>query len=200
MDCLSDPQFDELISIIKDLNLHHRNRILFTNSVEKEETLKRCERVINHLSCLTIRIPPLREHKENIPHLASLYISVLNMRFAKEIVGLEPDAMKLLQDYNWPFNYDQFKRILNELVTSVSSSYITASAVSAILCKELSDTVLNDNGKIYVNLNQSLEQINMDIIKILLNEEKNNQSNVAKKLDISRTTLWRMMQKMGLGD
>ncbi|HWT75104.1 MAG TPA: PrpR N-terminal domain-containing protein [Mobilitalea sp.] len=200
MDSLTDPQFSELISIIKDLNLHHRNRILFTISVEKEEALQRCERVINNLSCLTLRIPPLREHKEDIPNLASLYISVLNMRFAKEIVGLEPDAMKLLQNYNWPFNYDQFKRILNELVSSASSSYITTSAVSSILCKELSDTVLNDNGKIYVNLNQSLEQINMDIIKILLNEEKNNQSNVAKKLDISRTTLWRMMQKMGISD
>lgn len=195
-DCLTDGQFSELISIIKDLNLHQRNRIIFTLSIEKEISRLRSEKIINSLSCLTLRIPPLREHKEDIPNLASLYISVLNMRFAKEIVGLEPDAMKLLQEYNWPFNYDQFKRILNELVISASSSYITASAVNSLLRRELSDTAMNDNGKICINLNQPLEKINMDIIKILLNEEKNNQSNVAKRLDISRTTLWRMLQKL----
>ncbi len=199
MNSLTDVQFSELCSIIKDLNLHYRNRILFTNSVESEDSILRCEKVINSLSCLTLRIPPLREHKEDIPNLTSLYISVLNMRFAKEIVGLEPDAMKLLQEYNWPFNYDQFKRILDELVTSAASSYITASAVSTLLCRELSDTVTNDNGKIYVNLNQTLEQINIDIIKILLNQTKNNQSKVAKNLDISRTTLWRMLQKIDMG-
>ncbi len=200
MNSLTDAQFSELCSIIKDLNLHQRNRILFTNSVESEDSIRRCEKVINSLSCLTLKIPPLREHKEDIPNLASLYISVLNMRFAKEIVGIEPDAMKLLQEYNWPFNYDQFKRILNELVTSATSSYITASAVSALLCRELSDTVINDNGKIYVNLNQTLEEINIDIIKILLNQAKNNQSKVAKNLGISRTTLWRMLQKMEAGN
>ncbi len=196
MNSLTDAQFSELCSIIKDLNLHRRNRILFTNSVENEESIKRCEKVINSLSCLTLKIPPLRDHKEDIPNLASLYISVLNMRFAKEIIGLEPDAMKLLQEYNWPFNYDQFKRILNELVTSATSSYITESAVSSLLSRELSDTVMNDNGKIYVNLNQTLEQINIDILKILLYQAKNNQSKVAKNLGISRTTLWRMLQKL----
>ncbi|MGB8451981.1 MAG: PrpR N-terminal domain-containing protein [Anaerocolumna sp.] len=196
MNYLTEVQFSELCSIIRDLNLHHRNRILFSNSVENEESILRCEKIINSLSCMTLRIPPLREHKENIPNLASLYISELNMRFAKEIVGLEPDAMRLLQEYNWPFNYDQFKRILNELVTSATSSYITTSAVSSLLCRELSDTVINDNGKIYVNLNQTLEEINLDILKILLNQDKNNQSRVAKNLGISRTTLWRMLQKM----
>ena len=87
---------------------------------------------------------------------------------------------------------------MNELVTSATSSYITASAVSNLLRRELSDTIINDNGKIYVNLNQTLEQINIDILKILLNQEKNNRSKVAKNLGISRTTLWRMLQKMGI--
>jgi transcriptional regulator with PAS, ATPase and Fis domain len=200
IDCLSDDHFSELCSIIKDLNLHQRNRIIFTNSEDKEPSIRRTEKLVNTFSCLTLKIPPLRDHKEDIPSLASLYISVLNMRFAKEIVGFEPHAMKLLQEYNWPFNYDQFKRILDNLVMAASSSYITASAVSGLLCKELSDTVINDNGKIYVNLNQTLDQINTDIIKILLNEENNNQSNVAKRLGISRTTLWRMLQKLNPAD
>lgn len=198
MNYLTDSQFSELCSIIKDLNLHHRNRIFFTNSIENEEALKRCEKVINSLSCLTLRIPPLREHNEDIPNLASLYISVLNMRFAKEIVGLEPDAIKLLQDYNWPYNYDQFKRIVSSLVTTANSSYITASAVKGFLNKELSNTVIGNADKIYVNLDQTLEQINIDILKILLHQEENNQSKVAKKLGISRSTLWRMLQKLEL--
>lgn len=195
MDCLSEDQFKEFCSIIKDLNLHHRNRIIFTNSEDKETSVIRTQKLINTFSCLTLKLSPLRDRKADIPNLSSLYISVLNMRLAKEIIGFEPNAMKLLQEYNWPFNYDQFKRILNELVVSASSSYVTETAVSELLGKELSDAFINDNGKIYVNLNQTLEQINYDIVKILLNEEANNQSNVAKRLGISRTTLWRMLQK-----
>ncbi len=195
---LPNDRFIELLSIIKDLNVHRKNRILFTNTVDKDVSLHYSEKIINTLSCLTLTIPPLREHKDDIPNLASLYISVLNMRFAKEIVGFESAALKLMQEYNWPFNFDQFKRILSQLVTVTTTSYITADMVSAILGKELSDTIQMDNGKIYVNLNQTLEEINLEIIKILLNQESNNQSKVAKILGIGRSTLWRMMQKMDM--
>lgn len=193
MESLSDAKFAELLSIISDLNLTARNRMLFTfHYDESGKPSPRCQKLLNTFSCLTLEIPPLREHLEDIPNLASLYISALNVRLSTEVIGLEPEALRLLQAYGWPYNYDQFKRIMNELVSTAKKPYITASAVSRLLHQELPAGSQSHNA---LDLNRTLDEINLDILQIILSEEHGNQSAAAKRLGISRTTLWRMLQK-----
>ncbi len=106
---------------------------------------------------------------------------------------MESTAVKLLQSYDWPYNYDQFKRIINELVSAAEKPYIDAASVSKLLHKELpSRTSLHSS----LNLNRTLEEINLEILQIILAKVNGNQSAAAKQLGISRTTLWRMLQKM----
>lgn len=194
IETLSDSKFAELISIISDLNLTARNRMIFTfHYSEHGEIPRRCQQIMNTFSCLTLETPPLRDHLEDIPNLASLYISALNMRLSTEVIGLESAAVKLLQSYDWPYNYDQFKRIINELVSAAEKPYIDAASVSKLLHKELpSRTSLHSS----LNLNRTLEEINLEILQIILAKVNGNQSAAAKQLGISRTTLWRMLQKM----
>ena len=194
METLSDARFAELLSIISDLNLTGRNRMLFTFSYDPDGSIPlRCQKLMNTFSCLTLRLPPLREHPQDIPDLASLYISALNMRLSTEVIGLEPEAVRLLQKFSWPFNYDQFKRILNELVTNARTPYITAQAVSRLLSQELYPSILPNSS---LDLDRTLEEINLEILQIVLAKEHQNQSAAAKRLGISRTTLWRMLQKL----
>lgn len=195
---LSDAQFLELFNIIKDLSVHKRNRILFTYSYNANDGMAdRCQHLINLLSCLTLYIPSIRSHKNDIPNLASLYISTLNMRMAKEIIGFEPEALSNLQAYDWPYNFDQFKRVINELVTITDSPYIKLSSVTKLIKQEMrlaySAPKPVDNT---LNINRTLEEINLDILQQIMAEERGNQSETAKRLGISRTTLWRMLQKL----
>lgn len=190
---LPDAQFAELISIIADLNLTVKNRLLFTFRKESDGAIpERCQKVLDTFSCLRLEIEPMRTHLSDMPNLASLYISNLNMRLAKEVVGIEPDGIRQLQSYSWPGNYDQFQRIMNELVTAADSPYIKAASVSRALRREL-PVVLTASP---LDLNRTLEEINLDILKQVLSEEGGNQSTAARRLGISRTTLWRMLQKL----
>lgn len=190
---LSDAQFEELLGIIVDLNLTQKNRILITFHYDADGNMPaRCRRVLNRLTCLLLEIAPMRTHLSDMPNLVSLYIGNLNMKLAKEVVGIEPEGIRQMQSYTWPGNYDQLERIMNELVASADSPYIRASEVSRLLRRELPCAVSAPS----LDLHRTLEEINLDILRQILAECGGNQSTAARKLGISRTTLWRMLQKI----
>ena len=196
MEILSEDQFNELFSIIRDLNLYKRNRMIFTFSYGDDGNITpRCRHLINHYSCLTMHIPPLRNRLGEIPNLVSLYISNLNIQLAKEIIGLEAKGLELLQNYDWPDNFNQFKRILNELVTVTTTPYIKAVTVAEILRKE-KPQFPSITGECPFDLTKTLEEINLEIVQRVMAEENGHQTAAANRLGISRSTLWRMLQKV----
>lgn len=190
---LSDSQFAELLSIIVDLNLSRKNRILFTfHYGENGNMTVRCQKVLNTLTCLLLEIPPMRTHLKDMPNLVSLFISNLNIKLAREVIGIEPEGIQQMQSYKWPGNYDQLERIMTELVSCASTPYILASDVNRLLKRELPRPVPSSS----FDIHRTLEEINLDILRLILAECDGNQSAAAKRLGISRTTLWRMMQKL----
>lgn len=193
MSILSDAQIAELVSIIADLNLTSKNRFFFTFRYDPDGSVPaRCRKILDSFSCLRLEIEPTRMHLDDIPNLVSLYISNLNIYLAKEIVGVETEGLKLLTEYTWPGNYEQFQRIMQELVSTATTPYITTDAVSRLLRREMPAVQVG----VTFDLSQTLEEINLDILRQVLAEEGGNQSSTAKRLGISRTTLWRMIQKL----
>lgn len=198
---LPESRRQQLLSIMVDMNLCKRNRMIFSCICPARQGVpKEAMEFINLLSCVTIHLPPLRERAEEIPTLSSLYLNTLNVSMANQIIGFEPEAMDLLQHYDWPANYTQFKRILNELALVTSTPYIQTRHVAALLEKENEQNTLSTHlssdtsGSCTLDLNRSLDEINQDIIRMVLAEAKGNQSAAAKRLAISRTTLWRYLK------
>lgn len=195
---LSETQHKQFLSLSQDINLPRRNRLIFSFASDPDGAVsKSCMEYVNLLSCLSIHLPPLRTRKDEIPTLANLSISALNISLAKEILGLQPQAMDMLMDYDWPGNYTQFERILNELAVVTTTPYILEDTVSAVLSREA--TVLTSHTGTgphlpSLNLNRTLEEINQDIINAVLEEANGNQTQAAKRLGISRTTLWRILK------
>lgn len=209
---LDEERARKLLSIIVDMNLCHRNRLIFSCVCSRSgEIPKTCMEFVNLLTCLTIRLKPLRERTEDIPTLANLYLSNLNVSLAKEILGLTPGAMELLKSFDWPENYTQFKRILSELTVITTSSYITEETLSGLLEMEKKTTFrrvgpgaspsgiegesgVSHSSSVILDLKRPLDEINQDIIHAVLEETKGNQTAAAKRLGISRTTLWRLLK------
>ncbi len=193
---LTDTQFSELFSSVRDFGAHKRNRLLFLASCgSKEEMDPRYHHLADSLNCLTLFMPPLRSHPEDIPRLASLYISTLNMQTARAVIGFEPEAALKMKDYAWPGNYDQFRRVLDELVMVTETPYISTCNVEKVLAREqaLYPPVRTSSDPLPTNM--TLEQVNLLFLQRVLAEEKGNQKRTAERLGISRTTLWRMLQK-----
>lgn len=193
---LSDSKYNQLLSIMSETNLCKRNRILMSFQTDKNTSLpERCMALMNQYSCLTLNIHPLRDRAEELPSLSSIHISQLNLELGKQIIGFENDAMELMQAYKWPDNFTQFKRVLQQLLVITDTPYIK---------KEETETILNNETRFYManhsqtemhfNFDRTLDEINKDIVQQALIESNGNQSQAAKKLGISRTTIWRFLK------
>lgn len=199
IEALSKERSQQLLSLIVDVSLNKRNRLILSCTSNLNALIPSvAQEFVNRLSCLTIWLSPLRERAMEITSLSSIYLGSLNVELGKQIIGFEPRAMELLQQYHWPQNYTQFKRLLNELAVVTTTPYITSISVSNLLDKERNTIGGNyttvDNGSL-LNLNRPLDEITQDIINQVLTQKHGNQAATAKQLGISRTTLWRYLNR-----
>ncbi|PNV62383.1 propionate catabolism operon regulatory protein PrpR [Clostridium sp. chh4-2] len=193
---LTAAKTDKLKSVLYDTGLCRRNRVILSyTTMPGEKMPSHILNLVNQLSCLTIRMVPLRERSNEIQALASLYISTVNIDLAKQIIGFTPQAMALIESYQWPGNLTQFKRVITQLVTNAASSYIQEESVKRMLESENSNLASSSALSSVLNLNKPLEDIQRDIVKAVLSETGGNQSQAAARLGICRTTLWRIMNK-----
>lgn len=138
------------------------------------------------ISPFFIRFPPLN-------NLISHEQNQLN---GTNIIGLEPEAMELLESYSWPNNTNELERILNEAIKTARSPWLTGRRIREILREE--GTRRESTGGLTggdIDLSQTLEKIEYDIIRKVLEEENMNQARTAKRLGIGRSTLWRILKK-----
>ena len=92
-------------------------------------------------------------------------------------------------------------RVINELFIITSSSYISAEDVISVLEQEKQihskNNITNSDNNIFteIDFNRTLDEISQDIVQLCLSQNKNNQSLTAKQLGISRSTLWRYLNR-----
>ena len=139
------------------------------------------------LCCVSIRIPSLNEMPEDIPALVSLLISQYNMEYAKHTIGFDDEAMDILKRFHWELNLDQLQNAIRQLVIMTDKSYISANDVNKVLARP----DIRMKAPYPLDLKRTLSEIEQDIIRYVIADENMNQSRAAKRLDISRSTMWR---------
>lgn len=194
--CEELPEFKltELLSLIHQTGLSRRIRLIFSCAYQDGMPLPEAvRRLLSSLDCIALNLKPLRERKDEISSLATIFLSVLNQELGKQIAGFEPQAINLLRQYDWPDNYTQFKRVLQELAILADSNYIQANAAAEILARErnvsrpaIAPSPISQG---------TLDEIIQTAVRTALAENDGNQSATAKQLNISRTTLWRYLNK-----
>jgi hypothetical protein len=98
-------------------------------------------RFLNILFCLKIRIPPLRERTREIPKLADRFISLFNKEQKRRILGISPDALACLLQYDWPDNIGELRSEIERSAT-LTKDYqpIKPQALSENIIKSVSKT------------------------------------------------------------
>lgn len=173
-------------------HVHKRNRFIFSSKYSTSTSDHPFITFIkNDLSALPLFMPNLNDRKEDISGFISIFLNDLIPHYGKQILGINTDAMNLLINFNWISNLRQLKRVVEELIILTNDFYINASTVNSVLANEdLKQPELMTNN---INLNNTLENINKDIVEFVLKEENFNQSKAAKRLGISRSTIWRWL-------
>ncbi len=202
-DVLTGEQGQQLLSIIIDTRLTERNRLLFSCTDTSLGTRNSIiHEISDTLSCVNITLPPLRQQLDKLEALCSLYLASLNLEIGRQIVGFNSNAIDLMLQYDWPGNFTQLRRVINELCITTNSSYINAVSVRKAIdqerqlwaAREESRKSSSDSVR-SVDLNRTLDQITKDIIKTVLDRNDGNQSAAARQLGISRTTMWRYLSR-----
>lgn len=198
IDALSEERRQQLLAVLSEMDVCRRNRVIFSCVCQPGEYTSAVGSLfMDKLCCLSLYLPPLRQMAERIPALVNLSLSHLNVDLPRQIVGAYPEAITLLQNFQWPHNYTQFRRVIGELAVTATGSLITAENVRQALRKERHVGAFSpcaENAAAPLNLNRTLDEISQDVARRVVEESGGNQTVAAKRLGISRTTLWRLLQ------
>ncbi len=176
---LQDMEFERIgESITRKINV----RIISATNKNIDEDIKSGdfrEDFYYRLSGIRIKLPPLRERKEDIPFLVEYFIKEYS---SEEEIIISPDTLKLLNDYNWPGNIRELENVIKRSVVLAKDKIIKPECLPV--------EIYQGSEKQFDSLMPTLEDIEKNYIIDVL-KKHSNPKEAAQILGISLTTLWR---------
>lgn len=187
-------QQKQFILYLQNSSVLQAHRLFFTYTLEQgaEPEGELYLYLTETVRCLQMRLPTLRQRTEDIPALVGLYINSTNVRHGTRVIGMTHAATLILQNHSWPRNIDQLYHTVQNLVINAKSSYISEDQVNALLTQETQSP--ENLREANINLERTLNEIIRDVVMRVFKSENMNQTHTAKRLGISRSTLWRMLK------
>lgn len=136
-----------------------------------------------------INLPSLRERKEDIKELSELFIKIYSEKLRKNIIKVEDEFYDLLKSYSFPGNIRELKNIIERMILLSDNGIISPKH----LPQEFSKTNLTETDQL-----QTLDNVEKNQIKKILELTKYNKQETAKILNIGLTTLYRKINQYGL--
>ncbi len=143
------------------------------------------------LNVINIHLPSLRQRKEDIPLLVQYFIKQLNDELKKKVKGVTSDTMQFLMDYSWPGNVKELENIIQHAFLLTKEEMIG----SDLLPSRILDAVLSGHKQEAVT---SFEENEKRFLVKIMQECNWNKLQVAKQLDVSRSTLYSKLKKYKL--
>jgi DNA-binding NtrC family response regulator len=149
------------------------------------------EDLLFRLNTVEIRLPALRERREDIPILAAHFLSRYSARYRRPISGLEPAALQAILDYPWPGNVRELDHTIERGVLMARDTQLQAA--------DLGLYAQTPTGSAQQALDDlSLEAVEAVLVRKALSRSNGNISHAAEALGLSRGALYRRMEKYNL--
>ena len=171
--------------------------IVATNKDLQQEMKKGSfrEDLYYRLSVFQIKLPPLRERKEDIPLLMDFFLKEFARRMRKMVLGFSPDVITFFQNNNWPGNIRELANVIERAVIVTKDPVIDIHCLPSDFRGE---SPLVD--KADSSFETALNNCRKVIIANALQASGNNKSAAARQLGISRTYLFRLLKQFGVGE
>ncbi len=158
------------------------------NLVDEVQNGRFRQDLVFRLNTIEIHIPPLRERKEDIGPLANHFLGVHARRYRKNLTGFDPNAAQAMQEHVWQGNVRELNHVVERAVLMTQST-----------CIKASDLALRSGGGVTPRIeDMSLEDVEEFLIKKALSRHSGNVSHAASALGLSRSALYRRLQRFGL--
>ncbi len=150
------------------------------------------------LSSFPIIIPPLRDRRGDIIILMDHFINKFNAKLGKQVKGFTKSALKYLYDYDWPGNIRELENLVERCIILTDQEEIDHSLLpSQMINKNESAALSSNNAPLFGEDSPVIpfERLKEEAIKHAIQVTSGNIVEAAKKLNIGRATLYRLMDK-----
>ena len=153
------------------------------------------------LSVIRIHVPPLRERREEIPHLSTFFLREASERLGKPDIQLSSEALDAFSQYWWPGNVRQLKNEIQRAV-ALSAARRDDRAV-APLARDRRDAdcpgrrPVARRASVATNLAAAVEHVERELIQIALDRTGGNISETARVLGLTRRGLYLKLRRLG---
>jgi len=138
----------------------------------------------HRLNVVKITMPPLREHRDDIPLLIQHFIDIYAQNFKRDVKGFDNDAMKKLMAHDWPGNVRELQNLIERSIALADSPIMKLEEINSL---RSSDTIDSDL--------PSLDELERRYIFKLLDRFDDSRDKTAETLGINKSTLWRKLQQ-----
>ncbi|HUU05287.1 MAG TPA: sigma-54 dependent transcriptional regulator [Patescibacteria group bacterium] len=156
------------------------------------------------LNVISIKVPPLRERKEDIPILMQYFLQRYNQKFAKNIQGFEKNVFECFANYRWPGNVRELENFIERGVALEKDEVIRASSLPAEVIYNMDPSqssgadwpTLLDAGDFHFN--QYIDNLSKSIIIKALEMSNGNVKKTAQRLKVTYRSLRYLIEKYNL--
>jgi DNA-binding NtrC family response regulator len=190
----------KLLRVIEDLHVRRLGgkheiavdaRILAATSQEPGTHLR--EELYYRLSVFQILVPPLREHKEDIPPIANAILQNLNRKYSARIVGVDEEVLALFHGYDWPGNVRELRNVLERATITAGEGLIRMKDLPSPAFSPTPGPYARQSpdhdGPVLFRPGQPLMKLEEAYIKLTLEHVGGNRKRAAEMLGISLRTL-----------
>jgi len=202
--CLQEQEF-ERVGGLKTIKMNVRLLTATNTNLEKEvEQGHFRQDLFYRLNVVPIRLPALRERKEDIPFLVSHFLKKFNAKLGKTIEGVDKEVETLLLNYSWPGNIRELENVMERCILLSEGPRISAAELPQSLLKgtgspsEYEQDDQNSSTSLKETVRKSTQKIERTLIVRVLQETNGNISRAALLLGISRKSLQTKIKEYNL--
>jgi len=145
------------------------------------------------LSVVELRLPPLRERLGDIPYLTAAFIRELSARLGRSITGLTPEAEQVLTAFHWPGNIRELRNTIERACMLSTRSVLSERDIQSAMSRAASPAPHADRAP-----STTLESAQKEQVEKVLRETGGNKAAAAKRLGVSRRSMYRYLERFDL--
>ncbi len=173
-------------------------RIICTSNRDVDQAISEGsfrEDLFFRLDVISVKIPPLRERKDDIPLLCNYFIKKYNIKYKKEVLGLEQPVLNMFMNYDWPGNVRELENVIQRGVLKCPDrAKINIPMVRLRHCSER----ISCTPKTIFDYDMSLKEMEKTLIQETLKRHNYHKTKTAQILGITLKTLTSKMRLHGL--
>jgi transcriptional regulator with PAS, ATPase and Fis domain len=149
------------------------------------------------LNVFNIHMPPLREHKEDIPQLVDALLADMNAKHGRSVSGVNDNVLQMFQSYNWPGNAREVRNTMERAVIVCDTPLVEPRHLPPNFGSAGIKAVANDGEGIHLDVGTTVGDAEKMLILKTLAASNNNKTRAAEILGISLKTLHNKLKEYG---